>query len=149
MWILCSMWSIWDLSASFGLYVSSFDCLCKPYALTWVTIVFFINRSTRIFQRSGKKHSSQGNKYRSQKPNNHQRSESKIKFKRCFKHLGSPRAWKNHWKCIQLRACKIWCRSVAGTSALWPNYLCGKFKHLKKYVFLQLFMGYIWLEIRS
>ena len=36
---MCSIWSIWDLSASFGLYVSSFDCLCKPYALTWVTIV--------------------------------------------------------------------------------------------------------------
>ena len=29
----------WDLSDSFGLYASSFDCLCKPYALTWVTIV--------------------------------------------------------------------------------------------------------------
>ena len=30
-----------NLSASFGLYVSSFVCLCKLYALTRVTIVSF------------------------------------------------------------------------------------------------------------
>ena len=60
---MCSMWSIWDLSATFGLYISSFVCLCKPYALTWVTIVslhlrkplnahFPVKGSTWIWRRS-------------------------------------------------------------------------------------------------
>ena len=40
----------------------------------------------------------------------------------CFKLLGGPGVWGNHWKCIQFYFPGVWCDLVPGTSVLRRNY---------------------------
>ena len=35
---------------------------------------------------------------------------------------------RNHWKWLQLRSCKTWCKSVRKTLVSWPNYLFELYK---------------------
>ena len=49
--------------------------------------------------------------------------KSKIDCLGCFKLFGGPGACGNDRKRPQLRACKIWCKSVPGASVLQPFYM--------------------------
>ena len=48
-------------------------------------------------------------------------AKSKLKWLGRFRSLGGLGVCRSHRQWLQLRACKIWCKSVRKTPILWPN----------------------------